>query len=118
MKKILLLLAFMVSLGAQAAGDYDVRDFGAVGDGKTLDHGAINRAIDSCVAHGGGRVVLPAGTYLCGSIRMKSDVELHISAGATILAAPGSMKAYDESEPWEGPAYQDGGHTYFHNTST
>lgn len=116
MKKILLLLAFMVSLGAQAAGDYDVRDFGAVGDGKTLDHGAINRAIDSCVAHGGGRVVLPAGTYLCGSIRMKSDVELHISAGATILAAPGSMKAYDESEPWEGPAYQDGGHTYFHNS--
>ena len=116
MKKILLLLAFMVSLGAQAAGDYDVRDFGAVGDGKTLDHGAINRAIDSCVANGGGRVVLPAGTYLCGSIRMKSDVELHISAGATILAAPGSMKAYDESEPWEGPAYQDGGHTYFHNS--
>lgn len=116
MKKILLLLAFIVSLAAQAAGDYDVRDFGAVGDGKTLDHGAINRAIDSCVANGGGRVVLPAGTYLCGSIRMKSDVELHISAGATILAAPGSMKAYDESEPWEGPAYQDGGHTYFHNS--
>ena len=116
MKKILLLLAFIVSLAAQAAGDYDVRDFGAVGNGKTLDNGAINRAIDSCVAHGGGRVVLPAGTYLCGSIRMKSDVELHISAGATILAAPGSMKAYDESEPWEGPAYQDGGHTYFHNS--
>lgn len=116
MKKILLLLVLIVSLGAQAAGDYDVRDFGAVGDGKTLDHGAINRAIDSCVANGGGRVVLPAGTYLCGSIRMKSDVELHISAGATILAAPGSMKAYDESEPWEGPAYQDGGHTYFHNS--
>ncbi len=116
MKKILLLLAFIVSLAAQAAGDYDVRDFGAVGDGKTLDHGAINRAIDSCVANGGGRVVLPAGTYLCGSIRMKSNVELHISAGATILAAPGSMKAYDESEPWEGPAYQDGGHTYFHNS--
>lgn len=106
----------IISLAAQAAGDYDVRNFGAVGDGKTLDHGAINRAIDSCVANGGGRVVLPAGTYLCGSIRMKSNVELHISAGATILAAPGSMKAYDEAEPWEGPAYQDGGHTYFHNS--
>lgn len=106
----------IVCLGAQAAADYDVREFGAVGDGKTLDHTAINRAIDSCVAHGGGRVVLPAGTYLCGSIRLKSNVELHISAGATILAAPGSMKAYDESEPWKGPAYQDGGHTYFHNS--
>ena len=116
MRKILLSLMCIISLAAQAAGDYDVRNFGAVGDGKTLDHGAINRAIDSCVANGGGRVVLPAGTYLCGSIRMKSNVELHISAGATILAAPGSMKAYDEAEPWEGPAYQDGGHTYFHNS--
>ncbi|MBP3510795.1 MAG: right-handed parallel beta-helix repeat-containing protein [Prevotella sp.] len=116
MKKIILLLAFMMSLGAHASADYDVIDFGAAGDGKTLDHAAINRAIDSCVARGGGRVVLPAGTYLCGSIRMKSNVELHISAGATILAAPASMKAYDEAEPWEGPAYQDGGHTYFHNS--
>lgn len=105
-----------MGIGAQAA-DYDVKDFGAVGDGKTLDHIAINRAIDSCVAHGGGRVVLSGGgTYLCGSIRMKSNVELHISAGATILAAPAEMKAYDEAEPWEGPAYQDGGHTYFHNS--
>lgn len=116
MRKLLLSLICIICLGARAATDYDVREFGAAGDGKTLDHTAINRAIDSCVAHGGGRVVLPAGTYLCGSIRLKSNVELHISAGATILAAPGSMKAYDESEPWEGPAYQDGGHTYFHNS--
>ncbi len=106
----------MVSVGAYASADYDVRNFGAAGDGKALDHAAINRAIDTCVAHGGGRVVLPAGTYLCGSIRMKSNVELHISAGATILAAPASMKAYDEAEKWDGPAYQDGGHTYFHNS--
>lgn len=96
--------------------DYNVRNFGAKGDGKTLDHLAINAAIDTCVAHGGGRVVLPAGTYLCGSIRMKSHVELHLSAGAKILAAPASMKAYDEAEQWEGPAYQDGGHTYFKNS--
>lgn len=115
MKQILLPLLLFMGIGAQAA-DYDVKDFGATGDGKTLDHIAINRAIDSCVAHGGGRVVLSGGTYLCGSIRMKSNVELHIAAGATILAAPAEMKAYDEAEPWEGPAYQDGGHTYFHNS--
>lgn len=116
MKQILLPLLLLIGIGAQAA-DYDVKDFGAVGDGKTLDHIAINRTIDSCVAHGGGRVVLSGGgTYLCGSIRMKSNVELHISAGATILAAPAEMKAYDEAEPWEGLAYQDGGHTYFHNS--
>lgn len=91
MKNILLPLLLFMGIGAQAA-DYDVKNFGAIGDGKTLDHIAINRAIDSCVAHGGGRVVLPGGgTYLCGSIRMKSNVELHISAGATILAAPAEM---------------------------
>ncbi len=107
---------YVFSLSVTAATDYNVRDFGATGDGANLDHIAINRAIDSCVANGGGRVTVPAGTYLCGSIRMKSNVELHIAAGATILAAPASMKAYDKPEEWEGPAYQDGGHTYFHNS--
>ena len=107
---------YVFSLSVTAATDYNVRDFGATGDGANLDHIAINRAIDSCVANDGGRVTVPAGTYLCGSIRMKSNVELHIAAGATILAAPASMKAYDKPEEWEGPAYQDGGHTYFHNS--
>lgn len=116
MKRLLLLLNCFVALHLYAAVDYNVKDFGAKGDGKTLDHIAINAAIEKCVADGGGRVVLPTGTYLCGSIRLKSNVELHITPGATILAAPSSMKAYDESEEWIGPAYQDGGHTYFHNS--
>lgn len=116
MRAIYLFLISMLCLAAHAGTDFNVRDFGAVGDGTTLDHTAINRAIDSCAATGGGRVVLPAGTYLCGSIRLKSDVELHVSAGAVIKAAPAKLKAYDEAEPWEGPAYQDGGHTYFHNS--
>lgn len=71
MRNILLLIVLWTGIHANAAGEYDVRDFGAAGDGKTLDHEAINRAIDSCEARGGGRVVLPAGTYLCGSIRLK-----------------------------------------------
>lgn len=110
-----LLLALCLSVRA-AAVEYNVTDFGARGDGVTLSHTAINAAIDTCVAHGGGRVTVPAGTYLCGSIRLKSNVELHLAAGATILAAPASMKVYDDAEPWEGTAYQDGGHTYFHNS--
>ena len=117
MKNMIMMFLMMVSLMTHASSaDYNVRDYGAKGDGKTLNHHAINAAIDSCVAHGGGRVVVPAGTYLCGSIRMKSHVELHLSAGAKILAAPAKMKAYDEAESWEGPAYQDGGHTYFKNS--
>ncbi|MFI5377988.1 MAG: glycoside hydrolase family 28 protein [Tepidisphaerales bacterium] len=95
---------------------YNVRDYGAVGDGKALDSPAINRAIDACAAAGGGTVCLPAGTYVSGSIHMKSNINLLIDAGATLLGAPQNMNAYDPPEPFEGKAYQDGGHTYFHNS--
>ena len=116
-KLLLLLITAMTVVGAGAHGVFNVRDYGAKGDGRTLDHGAINRAIEACTASGGGQVLLPAGVYLAGSIRLKSNVDLHLSAGAKILAAPASMKAYDESESFGGfPEYQDGGHTYFHNS--
>ena len=51
-----------------------MRDYGAKGDGKTLDHTAINKAIETATMNGGGQVVVPAGTYLCGSIRLKSHI--------------------------------------------
>ena len=110
------LLMLIVQVAQAATGVYHVRDYGAKGDGKTLDHIAINKAIEAANTDGGGQVVLSAGTYLCGSIRMKSNVDLHLTAGARILAAPASMKAYDESEVFGAPEYQDGGHTYFHNS--
>ena len=116
MKQLFLILAVMLTLGVGANGVYNVRDYGAKGDGKTLDHIAVNKAIEACVADGGGQVLLPAGTYLCGSIRLKSNVDLHLVAGAKILAAPAELKAYDESEVFGAPEYQDGGHTYFHNS--
>ena len=106
MKQLLIIfLTNLMTMATMAMGVYNVRDFGAVGDGKTLDSPAINAAIEAAVADGGGQVLLPAGTYL-------SD----LSAGCTILAAPASMKAYDASEPFDFPEYQDGGHTYFHNS--
>ena len=118
MKKQLITLFFTLCCGvAAAAGVYNVRNYGAKGDGKTLDSPAINAAIEAAVRDGGGQVLLPAGTYLSGSIRLKSNIDLHLSAGCTILAAPASMKAYDPSESFGGfPEYQDGGHTYFHNS--
>ena len=110
-------LTVMSVLATQAMpGIYHVKDFGAKGDGKTLDHTAINKAIEAATNNGGGQVILSAGTYLCGSIHLKSNVDLHLMAGATILAAPAELKAYDESEVFGGPEYQDGGHTYFHNS--
>lgn len=100
----------------RTSGNFNVRDFGAVGDGRQLDSPAINQAIEAASAAGGGTVTIPAGTYLSGSIHLRSNINLFLDSGATILAAPQSMKAYDPAEPFVGQAYQDGGHTYFHNS--
>lgn len=117
-------LAVMLSTPAMADGDngsgnasnFNVKSFGATGDGTTLDSPSINKAIDACAQAGGGTVYFPAGTYLCGSIHLRSNIHLLIDAGATILGAPQSMNAYDETEPWVNNPYEDGGHCYFHNS--
>ena len=66
---------------------FDVRAFGAKGDGKTIDTAAINRAIDAAAAAGGGTVRFPAGMYPSFSIRLKSHVGLFLDHGATLVAA-------------------------------
>ena len=95
---------------------FNVRDFGAIGDGTNLDSPAINRAIDIAAKAGGGTVLFTAGTYLSGSIHLQSNIHLLIDAGATILGAAQDLNAYDETEAFPGIAYQDGGHCYFHNS--
>ena len=67
--------------------DFDVRDFGAVGDALTCNTQSIQSAIDQCNLQGGGRVVLSNGIYMTGSIVLKSNVELRIEAGATLLGS-------------------------------
>ena len=96
--------------------DFDVRRFGAVGDGQHLDTQAINAAIWACAKAGGGTVAFPHGTYLSGSIHLLSHVNLYLDSGATLLGAPQEMKAYDVEELFDGHAYQDEGHTFFHNS--
>src|ERR1700733_2172636 len=64
---------------------FDVREFGAKGDGKTFDTPAINAAIDAAAAAGGGTVRVPTGSYLCFSIHLKSKIRLFLSSGATIV---------------------------------
>jgi polygalacturonase len=103
-----------------AASGFDVRTFGAKGDGKTLDTAAINKAIDAAAAAGGGTVILPAGTYASYSIHLKSKVLLYLGPGATILATdpppPTGTGGYDAAEPMELDKYQDYGHSHFHNS--
>lgn len=89
-----LLGATMATRLAEAAaggpGDppvFDVRAYGAVGDGATLDTGAFQAAIDACHAQGDGMVLVPRGQYLVGTIILKSHVELHLASSATVLGA-------------------------------
>ena len=76
--------------GANGSYALSVRDFGATGDGKTIDSTAINSAIDKAASIGGGTVIFPAGNYLCYSIHLKSNVSAsrrrHQGAGNAIGA--------------------------------
>jgi galacturan 1,4-alpha-galacturonidase len=63
-------------------------DYGAVGDGKTNDTSAVQRAIDDCAAAGGGTVNIAGGRYLIGTITLKSGIELHVSHDGVLLGSP------------------------------
>ena len=67
---------------------FNIRAFGAVGDGIQLDTAAIQAAIDTCSAKGGGTVLVPPGKYLTGTLFLKSNVNLHVASTATILGSP------------------------------
>ena len=67
---------------------YNVRDFGAKGDGKTLDTKAIQATIDKCFSEKGGTVLIPAGEFLSGTLELKSNVTLHIAAAGKLLGSP------------------------------
>ena len=93
---------FSCSLLSAAAGEYNVCDYGAVADGKTLSTAAIQRTIDACAASGGGKVIIPPGAYLSGPIFLKSHLQLEIMAGATLLADT-NISAYPGIDGrWEG----------------
>ena len=67
---------------------FNVKDFGAIGDGKTLNTAAIQKTIDTCAENGGGQVLIEGGTYMFGTIVLHSNIELHIAANATLLGSP------------------------------
>jgi polygalacturonase len=105
-----------------SAGGFDVRAFGAKGDGNALDTDAIRRAVDAAAQRGGGVVRFPAGTYASYSVRLKTGVYLSLEAGATLLAASVPLQGtntggYDAAEPQGSfEPYQDYGHNHWHNS--
>lgn len=102
----------------EAQNFYSVLNYGAKGDGKTLDTDAINLAIETAAKNGGGTVFFPAGTYLSFSIRLKSNITIYLDNGATILAADPEKHngKYDMFEPNEWDMYQDFGHSHWKNS--
>jgi polygalacturonase len=73
---------------------YNIRDFGARGDGKTLDTAALQGAIDACNRDQGGTVLVPAGVFVIGTVELKSNVTLHISAQGTLLGSADGKQYY------------------------
>jgi polygalacturonase len=97
-KALIFLLTFSLSTLYAQEKRYIVTDFKAIGDGKTMNTKAIQNAIDTCANRGGGKVFFPKGTYLTGSIHLKSHVNLEITEGAILL---GSSKRDDyEKHDW------------------
>lgn len=68
--------------------DFDITQFGAVGDGKQLNTEPFASAIATCTEAGGGRIIIPRGTWLTGPIEIKSNLEIHVEEGATVLFTP------------------------------
>jgi hypothetical protein len=79
-------------------GTFNVRQYGAKGDGKTKDTRAIQAAIDACVAGGGGTVYFPPGDFISGSLHLKGGIQLHLDHGATLRASPdaGDFDPYEK----------------------
>ncbi len=121
MKKIKILLIsllFTGSLFAQPGIFYNVKDYGAKGDGQTVDTKAIDAAINAASEKGGGTVFFPAGTYLSFTIHLKSFITLHLDNGATLEAADVKKDGlgYDPAEPNQWDMYQDFGHSHWRNS--
>ncbi len=96
---------------------FNIKDYGAKGDGKNIDSKAINDAIEAAIKVGGGTVFFPAGDYLSYSIRLKSNISLYLDQGCTIVAADSTHGGrYDEPDAGPDNKFQDYGHSHWHNS--
>ena len=96
-----MLSAFVIE-ASTATALFNVRSYGAAGDGRHLETDAINKTVAACVKAGGGTVYLPPGKYLTGTIVLKSHVTLDLDAGATILGSESPDDYPTCKDPWGG----------------
>ncbi len=108
----ILFVLWVLALSGPAQSVFNVMNYGATGNGTTLDSPAINSAISAAGAAGGGTVTFPPGNYFCGSIHLTNNLTLYLSNNAVILA---SRTNIDLPEMNVYSNYQDYGHSYFHD---
>ena len=91
---------------------YNVIDFGAIGDGKTLNTLAVQKAIDECNQKGGGEVVFPRGIFVLSTVFLKSNVKIVFQDGAQVWGSL-NFNDYCPDETLDYPLYQDKSHSCF-----
>ena len=95
---------------------FNVKEYGALGNGVALDSKAIQKAIDACAVAGGGTVYIPEGKYLCGTMHFKSNVHVWLDKGATILGSTNRLDFDPYEEDAANTEYQDRSHSFFHHS--
>ncbi len=116
--KILWWLLITFQLACSNNQDYNIKDFDAVGDGKTINTVNIQKAINAASEAGGGKVVITQGTFVTGTLYMKDNVTLHLNEGATLLGSPhlddypmhelSTVRSYTERYTKKGLIYAEG----------
>lgn len=92
---------------------YNIVDFGAVGDGRTMNRSIIQRVVEKCAEDGGGVIYIPAGRYLTGTVRLYSNIHILLGGGAVLLGSTDLAADFEQDEEIEYPLYQDTSHSYF-----
>ena len=78
----------VVSAPSIPANTVNIKDFGGVGDGRTLNTEAFRKAISALEKKGGGRLVVPAGIWMSGLISLKDNIDLHLEKNAVLMLRP------------------------------
>ena len=104
-KFLALVLGLAFTTSAALAQSYSIKSYGATGDGKTVVTKALQQAVDACNRAGGGTVEVPAGTYVIGTVFLKSNVELHLAGGAVLKGSPNLADYHGYTMPVYGQNY-------------
>src|SRR5208283_4781323 len=97
MRPMIVLAGLLLPQALAADSNFDIRSFGAKGDGSTKDTAAIQAAVDKA-GSAGGTVLIPPGNYPSGTVHLKSNITLRIEKGARLLFSPddGDFGPYEE----------------------